>query len=232
VRDRLSLDTWRAINALTIEDNARDLEGRFDSTSIRTYFDARIRRAAALSGLAAENMTRGSNWLFFDVGRRIERAAHVAWLVRQMLASQEDEIEHIQHVLEIADSAMTYRSRYLNVFQVPPTIDLLMLDTTNPRSVAFQIAAILRHVLSLPKITFEQRKNFAKTIIDEAREAMLNADPAELAKSDETGKRVALDALAAAIEDIMPRLSDALADAYFQHAPVQRAGYARREWNG
>jgi uncharacterized circularly permuted ATP-grasp superfamily protein/uncharacterized alpha-E superfamily protein len=232
VRDRLSFDTWRAINALTIEDNARDLEGRFDSASMRIYFDALIRRAAALSGLAAENMTRGSNWLFFDVGRRIERAAHVSWLVRQMLASQGDEIEHIQHVLEIADSAMTYRSRYLNVFQVAPTIDLLLLDSTNPRSVAFQIAAILRHVLSLPKITFVQRKNFAKIIIDEARNAIVGADPAELARCDETGKRVALDALSGAVEDIMPRLSDAIADAYFQHAPVQRAGYARREWNG
>ena len=89
-------------------------------------------------------MTRGSNWLFLDLGRRIERAVHSAWLVRQMLSSQEDDIENIQYALEIADSAMTYRYRYLNVFQVPPAIDLLLLDPTNPRSAAFQIATILQ----------------------------------------------------------------------------------------
>jgi hypothetical protein len=58
---------------------------------------------------------------------------------------------------------------------------------------------------------------------------MLNADPFELARADETGKRVVLNKLTTAIEDIMPRLSDAIADAYFQHAAAHRAGAASRE---
>jgi hypothetical protein len=32
-----------------------------------------------------------------------------------------------------------------------------------------------------------------------------------------------------AIEEIMPRLSDAIADAYFQHAAAHRAGSVRGE---
>jgi uncharacterized alpha-E superfamily protein len=174
-------------------------------------------------------MTRGSNWLFLDTGRRIERALHAAWLVRQMLSSQEDDVEHIQYALEIADSAMTYRYRYLNVFQIPPAIDLLLLDPTNPRSAAFQIMTILRHALSLPKITSIQQKNFTKAIVSEARDLIVNADPLALAQCDKTGKRGALAGLATAIEDLMPRLSDTLADAYFQHATLRRSGAARRE---
>ena len=229
VRDRLSFDTWRTIHAFTTADGIPDLSLAFESAGMRSYFDTLVRRGAALSGLSAENMTRGSNWVFLDMGRRVERACHAAWLVRQMLSPQEDEIEYIQHALSIADSAMTYRYRYLNVFQIPPAIDLLLLDPTNPRSAAFQIATIVRHVLSLPKITPVQRKNFSKAIIDEARDAMVNADPFVLARRDEKGKRAALNALSETIEDVMPRLSDAIADAYFQHATAQRAGSVRRE---
>src|SRR5262249_46338350 len=144
-------------------------------------------------------------------------------------SSQDDDIAHIQHALEIADSAMTYRSRYLNVFQVVPTIDLLLLDPTNPRSAALQIATILRHGLSLPKITPFQRKNFVKVCVTEARDLLVNLDAPTLSQADESGKRVQLIEFSAAIEEIMSRLSDAIADAYFQHASAQRAGAARRD---
>ena len=227
VRDRLSFDTWRTIHALTTVDQV-PLRTTFDSAATRSYFDALIRRTAALAGLSAENMTRGSNFLFLDIGRRIERAVHAAWLVRQMLGSQDDDIEYIQYALEIADSSMTYRYRYLNVFQVPPAIDLLLLDPTNPRSAAFQTATILQHVSKLPKNTPIQRKEFAKVLANEARDILTYTDPFELARSDERGKRVALDVLAAAIESTMPKLSDALADAYFQHTTLRRSR-ARRE---
>ncbi len=228
VRDRLSSDTWRAIHALTTGEGF-EAQDELTSSGIRSYLDALIRRAAALSGLSAENMTRGSNWLFFDTGRRIERADHATWLVRQLLSSQEDDVEHIQHALEIADSAMTYRYRYLNVFQVPSAIDLLLLDPTNPRSTAFQVTTILRHALSLPKITPIQQRNFVKTIATEARDLIVNASPMALAQVDESGRRTALAALSDATGEIMSRLTDAIADAYFQHAMPRRAGAAPRE---
>lgn len=199
------------------------------SAGIRSYLDTLIRRDAALSGLSAENMTRGSNWLFLDTGRRIERAIHAAWLVSRMLSSREDDTEHIQNALEIADSAMTYRYRYLNVFQIPPAIDLLLLDPTNPRSAAFQITTIVHHELSLPKITPIQQRAFVKAIATEARDLIVNANPLALAQADESGRRNALTALSASIEQIMPRLSDAISDAYFQHAMPHRAGAAPRE---
>ena len=227
VRDRLSFDTWRTIHALTTVDQV-PLRATFDTASTRSYFDALIRRTAALAGLSAENMTRGSNFLFLDLGRRIERAVHASWLVRQMLGSQDDDVEYIQYALEIADSAMTYRYRYLNVFQVPPAIDLLLLDPTNPRSAAFQIATILQHVSKLPRNTPIQRKEFAKVLANEARDIITYTDPFDLARCDERGKRVALDVLAAAIESTMPKLSDAIADAYFQHTTLRRSR-ARRE---
>src|SRR6202008_1096568 len=54
-------------------------------------------------------------------------------------------------VLEIADSTLTYRSRYLNSMQPDLALDLLLLDEGNPRSAAFQISKLRKHVDRLPE---------------------------------------------------------------------------------
>jgi uncharacterized alpha-E superfamily protein len=224
VRDRLSLDTWRTIHALTSADDLPPLDAPFEAAGARFYLDALVRRAAALSGLSAENMTRGPNWLFMDLGRRLERANHLAWLVRQSVANPDArETEHMRILLEIADSAMTYRSRYLNVFQLVPFVDLLLLDENNPRSCAFQLAAIESHLRELPRITLAQRSDVPRIVAHEMRAACANANPARLAFC-EHGMRPGLVELTDTVIFSAGELSDAIADAYFQHASRRRTG--------
>ncbi len=226
VRDRLSLDTWRTIHTLTASEQLPALDAAFEPAAARFYLDALVRRAAALAGLAAENMTRGPNWLFLDLGRRLERALHLAWLVRQTVAFPDArETEHMRMLLEIADSAMTYRSRYLNVFQLVPFVDLLLLDENNPRSCAFQLAAIENHLRELPRITLAQRSDVPRTIAHEMRGTAANANPARLAFC-ESGTRTGLIELTDTITSSAGELSDAIADAYFQHASRIRTGGA------
>ncbi len=223
VRDRLSLDTWRTIHAMTGQ-MLPPANIPFEAAGARFYLDALVRRTAALSGLSAENMTRGPNWLFMDLGRRVERAQHLAWLVGQTVAQADArETEHMRILLEIADSAMTYRSRYLNVFQLVPFVDLLLLDEGNPRSCAFQIATIESHLRELPRITLAQRNDVPGTIAHEMRGATANAHPARLAFCD-SGTRPGLIELTDTITSSASELSDAIADAYFQHASRSRTG--------
>jgi hypothetical protein len=194
------------------------------------YLDALVRRAAALSGLSAENMTRGPNWLFMDLGRRIERASHLAWLVRQTVyaADVQETDAYAASLLEIADSAMTYRSRYLNVFQIVPFVDLLLLDDANPRSAAFQLAAIESHLRELPRITLAQRSDCAR------QHRLGNARRRRQCPSRRGWRcaRRARPALGELTDTIISQrsgmLSDAIADAYFQHASRRRTGAARR----
>ena len=228
VRDRLSTDTWRTIHALTDREGLPDETGRFDLAGARFYMDTLVRRAAALSGLAAENMTRGQNWLFLELGRRIERASHLAWLVRQTLQQTDGhETDRMRMVLEIADSAMTYRSRYLGVFQIVPFVDLLLLDEANPRSAAFQLAAIENNLRELPRITLGQRSGVPGLIASEIRALVAHADPVQLAMLAD-GKRSALCELTDTIRNDTGILSDAIADAYFQHASRSRVGAAQK----
>lgn len=217
-RDRLSLDTWRAIYALTTWDARYEPAGSFDGAGARAYLDMLIRRSAALSGLADENMTRGNNWLFFDLGRRIERTFSACRLVRHTLAvTEERESVTIQLALEIADSAMTYSYRYRNEFQAAPTLDLLLLDASNPRAVAFQLEAMVHHTFGLPMITEVQQRGHASSLAQSAYRLISSVDPYLLAETNAAGERSALVELLDSVEETVTRIADAVGDAYLQH---------------
>ncbi len=104
--------------------------------------------SAAISGLAAENMVRGGGRLFFDFGRRVERAHAILEQLGQLLeqppgAVQQGHVEAgLQLALELRDSVITYRARYLAVMQAAPALDLILADEGNPRGLAFQLLAL------------------------------------------------------------------------------------------
>jgi uncharacterized alpha-E superfamily protein len=54
-------------------------------------------------------------------------------------------------LLELADSQISYRQRYVMIAALAPVIDLVMLDPNNPRSVVFQLDRIETHLNALPK---------------------------------------------------------------------------------
>ena len=103
--------------------------------------------AATVAGLAAENMVRGGGRLFLDFGRRMERAQSITAELAQVLdqpgaVSQPGRVEAgLRLALELRDSVITYRTRYLAVLQPAPALDLILADEGNPRGLAFQLVA-------------------------------------------------------------------------------------------
>ncbi|PPQ26873.1 circularly permuted type 2 ATP-grasp protein [Rhodopila globiformis] len=126
---------------LPAESNIRALEVTSHLTSEILQF------AATVAGLAAENMVRGGGRLFLDFGRRMERAQAIAAELRQVLdqpgaATQPGRVETgLRLALELRDSVITYRNRYLGILQPAPALDLILADEANPRGLAFQLAA-------------------------------------------------------------------------------------------
>jgi uncharacterized circularly permuted ATP-grasp superfamily protein/uncharacterized alpha-E superfamily protein len=223
-RDRISLDTWRAIYVMTTRRTPEKPPRSYEGTGALAYLDMLIRRTAALSGLADENMTRGNNWLFFDLGRRIERTLSTCDLVRHMLATPDErESGAIQVALEIADSSMTYSYRYRNAFQAAPAIDLLLLDASNPRAVAFQVEAIVQHVASLPMITDVQLRGQAREIAKRVHERITASDAYGLAERNAAHERPALISLVDDVATSVQRIADAVGDGYLQHLQRIRA---------
>ncbi len=210
-RDRLSSDTWRAIHAFTAWDPNDEPPETFDGPGARTYLDKLVRQAAAVSGLCAENMTRGNNWLFFDLGRRVERVFSACSLVRSTFVIADDrESSAIQVALEIADSAMTYSYRYRNAFAAPAAADLLLLDPTNPRGVAFQVEAIVRHAADLPMIADVRQRRVAAGEAERLRALIASADAFALCRIDDASVRMALIAFLDEIEAVMAGIADAI----------------------
>ncbi|WP_321448048.1 circularly permuted type 2 ATP-grasp protein [uncultured Cohaesibacter sp.] len=153
-RDRMSSDAWRILNEFFTDHRWFKEPGFMHTGHVIDLLDKGLMVLAAFSGMAMENMTRNYGWRFLDIGRRIERAENLSGLLNRLIFAPgmvSDAPRRLMFILEVADSFITYRSRYRITPTLPAVIDLLLLDETNPRSIAFQIAALHEHVNYLPK---------------------------------------------------------------------------------
>ncbi len=232
VRDRVAIDMWRIIRRID-ETSLRPRRGRpIDASESLAVLDQLITELVALSGLAAESMTRTQAWRFVDLGRRIERAWQTAVLCRATLVDQmNDEPAVLEAVLVTVDSIMTYRSRYLASLQPAPVIDLILADETNPRSVAFQLAVIMDHVDRLPRDPREAQRSPEQRLALTLQNAVRLADVHDLVRLDQTGHktRPALARLMGRLYETIPRLSDALSGKFLIHVGQQRHYAGGRE---
>jgi len=162
IRDRFSPDAWRAINDLT-DMIASPLPAGPAESAIAERVEAALRIISAFSGLAQENMTQLAGWRFLELGRRIERALLTCRLTRAFAAPDAPD-GSLDLLLELADSQISYRQRYVMIAALAPVIDLVMLDPNNPRSVEFQLDRIETHLDALPKQNAEGRLSPAQQI--------------------------------------------------------------------
>tara|TARA_R110002095_G_scaffold152237_1_gene131907 strand:+ start:53895 stop:56411 length:2517 start_codon:yes stop_codon:yes gene_type:complete len=218
VRDRISLDTWRIIRRI----DKGFLPERFGVTNLAdvlTKTDDLITELSAFSGIVMESMTRTQAFRFLELGRRVERSFQIISLVKNcFIPMPEAQGPIYETVLEVADSLMTYRSRYLANLQLPAVLDLLLTDETNPRSLVFQFMQLSKHVERLPRnheqpdYTAEQR--LAMTLLHSVR--ML--DIQEVAETHSLGDYEPLERLIETWEFQLPKLSEAISHRYLVHA--------------
>ncbi len=169
VRDQLSNDTFTPI--ARIERALRDEAARVRATppggldlgtvpdragvtaGLRPTLDRVLEGLLAISGVAAEGLTRDVGWHLLDAGRRVERAQHVVdTLAATLLDRRAPDVDDLvlESVLLIHESAITYRRRNQSGLVVPAVLDLLVHDETNPRSLAFQLARLHDDLEAVP----------------------------------------------------------------------------------
>ena len=88
----------------------------------------------------------------------------------------------------------------------------------------FQLNTLSAHITPLPRVTPEQMRQLDKAILNVALRDLRAEDAPSLALADDRGRRRNLAAVLDGVDDALNRFSDAIADAYFQHAKRQRAG--------
>jgi uncharacterized circularly permuted ATP-grasp superfamily protein/uncharacterized alpha-E superfamily protein len=217
-RDRLSSDTWRVLNQLQEQVLDFELRQRLELQDALESLNRLVLGFSAFSGLVMENMTHGPGWRFADIGRRIERAFHVVRLARSTLVNADDPVT-FEGVLEVADSSITYRSRYRGFLAFEPVLDLVLTDETNPRSVAYQLIAIDEHLKSLPRVGQAQTglSAAARTALRALTSVKL-ADWSVLGRTGPDGRREKLAEMLGALEVDLPLFADQLTLSYLAHA--------------
>jgi uncharacterized alpha-E superfamily protein len=221
VRDRLSSDSWRIL--VRIDEQFRaPFSGTSDLADILNMSNELIVDLAAFIGMMQESMTRTQAYYFMDLGLRIERASQTSKLLSNCL-SIDHEIpgEVLEALLQICDSVMTYRYRYLSNLSYVPVLDLLLTDETNPRSVLYQLLRIQERVDQLPRadsqlMTREQR------ILASALYTLQMLDVEAMAEKHALGECQDLTGVFEQLGITLPQLSQAITNKYLVHTGPAR----------
>jgi uncharacterized alpha-E superfamily protein len=202
-----------------------------DAQFLQDVLDRIITALMAIAGATSESMSRELGWHFLHLGRRIERALQLISLLRATLVnSTPADIESLllESVLSAAESLDLYRRRYRERPQIDTTLDLLLLDDSNSRSLCFQVKEIKRHLDALPGQGTRPYKQELRLVMESLTRLSL-ADVTRLAASD-NGVRGELESLLAGLGEALAATSGAIANSYFMlvKVPHQLAG-ARAE---
>lgn len=211
VRDRLSIDTWRILTELQAELPPEGSLPELDEALV--LLNHLIRGLSAFAGMVMENMTRSHGWRFLDLGRRLERASALLLLVGGTLTEDPAGRHLLPPLLDIADSAMTYRRRYFAHAQTDAVLDLLLREEENPRSALFQLLSIADHLSHLPSMPGRTEPGLKHRLIAELISELRDLDP-EM-PPETLARRVA------GTVGTVHRLSDRIAHVYFSHAGAQ-----------
>ena len=208
LRDRMSADNWRSLNQLVADPVfKRGLQSSMGLPLALVWLDKAVTSMMTLSGFVLDGMTRGSGWRFLSLGRRIERLS--ALCTTMQVAITVGRTQGLDWLLELCDSTVTYRSRYLVTPEWLPVLDLLLRDEANPRSIGFQVKGLSEYVAKLEL----QHGRFASDVLNPALVTLRSFDPRDL------------DPESPALADLLDQLqrsayavSDELTLKFFSHA--------------
>ena len=210
IRERLSGETTQLISTLVGRLGAHGSEPGSEADVLEEASQA-LRIVAAISGLSQENMNRVAGWRFLEMGRRIERGVATSRAARNF-AGGPGSADVLDVLLDLIDSQITYRSRYIIGVALVPVRDMALLDPFNPRSVAFQVERLSEHIAALPVMREDGLPETPARLIRGLAAKIATADAADLDKE-----------AIGAIESDLLALGGAIADRYF----LQGASAAR-----
>ena len=210
VRDRLSGDNWRVLIQLR-EMIRHDVSRQTGLSDAQDRLDDVIVSLVAVGGLEMAHMTRDDGWRFLSMGRHLERLLYITTTVAAVERSgQTANPSLLEWLLEVSDSIITYRSRYMGRAEWLPVVDLLLFDARNPRSAAFQLGKLAKHVPLLPDSAHLGELVPALERLADTRTPQTDAD--ELFPHD-----TSLADFLTETEEAALQLSDALTLRYFSH---------------
>ena len=186
--------------------------------------DRLLETLLALAGIGAESMVRDAGWRLLDAGRRLERAQH---LVESLAATLTDvrpaavDALVIESVLITHESVLTYRRRNQGPASVAGVIDLLLVDPTNPRSLAFQLDRLRDDLADVP--TALRAPDLRDRLLQDVTDVLTELDPvAAAALVTDDGRRQHLAETLDSMRWRLRALADEIALVHFAQPAASR----------
>ena len=154
LRERLSSEQWGLIRTMreSFERALQVAPGELPAwPQVLPALDRLALHLAAATGAQTDRMTRDHGWRLLAVGRLLERllgmtARFEAFLSTGALRSAAG----IDLLLDLFDSAITFRARYQRHEDLLALTDLLVLDSSNPRAYAGVLRRLRTELSKLP----------------------------------------------------------------------------------
>src|SRR5690606_25007041 len=124
---------WRVLNQIQ---HSPQYGKKLGIDQALSWLDTVIVYTTTLSGFALDSMTRDSGFRFLSIGRRLERLAFMTKAFG--IAVEAPYNPGPAWLLDLFDSTITSRSRYMSHPEWLPVLDLLIRDSANPRALMFQ----------------------------------------------------------------------------------------------
>ncbi len=212
LRERLSAEQWSLIRRMA-EDfaEAAPPAGVPGRAQVLEALERLALQLAAVTGVQTDRVTRDHGWRFLTIGRLLDRLVGVAVRFEEFLVGGAlGSVAGIELLLELFDSAITFRARYQRHEDLLAVTDLLVIEDTNPRSYAGVLRRLRTELRKLPGG-------------DEATAPLLALLPAQgaglalddLRGLDDAAIAAELLALSRRLAEAGQRLSDAIGERYF-----------------
>ncbi len=154
LRERLSVEQWGLMRAMDDDfcegmgSETTEVPGR---VQVMQLLDRLGLQLAAATGAQTDRMNRDHGWRLLTVGRLIERLVGITARFEAFLAREHTiSASGIDLLLELFDSAITFRARYQRRDDLLALVDLLVFDANNPRAYAGVMRRLRTELTKLP----------------------------------------------------------------------------------
>ncbi len=218
VRERLSLDHWHSLHRLQREQQ-RAQKRHPSMTEAIAFLDRVLLVSSSLTGFAMDNMTRDDGWRFLIVGRRLERLSFLCQSMSNFLRMPSARASGtLEWLLELADSIITYRSRYSRPPELLPVVDLLVFDDSNPHGVIFQANVLYRYFDRMARELGHSHDNVLEKAVEALRAFNLERfEHMQFSQCRECSPCEELATLLDQLDQAASRVSDWLGMCFFTH---------------
>lgn len=220
-KELLSSDTFRIISDIrdALIGLPAELSGSMASAP-EEVLDPLVTALMAFAGLTQESMNRSFGWRFMELGKRLERAQQINTAVAGLMVPvlSEAEQNRLAEVLLLAmETLISYRRRYRGRMSTETTLDLILLDASNPRSLMYQLDLLDQHLKALPQASTVLHELSAEQRTLMEAEVLVKLTPLKVLSKTSDDKRQELSDAMSGCRQLLASLSNKITDKYFDH---------------